>query len=146
MAGRRDAPAARARPAHPAEVLPKSGDRLLHSATVQHMETNHTTRPPRPYRLMVNLDAETRDALRAMSAASGVSQSYVAADALRLLVPMMRPVTDAIGKLREQPQQAMQEIAAHAELMGQQAKAVISEVRAAARRQPKAPPSSNTGG
>jgi len=92
---------------------------------------------------MVNLDTVTRDALRSLAFTSGSSQSGVAADALRLLVPMMAPVVNAMGKLREHPHAAMAELAAHAELVGIQAEGVIREVAELSR---SSPPSSNTGG
>lgn len=96
---------------------------------------------------MVNLDTETRDALRALAFSAHMSQSEVAADALRTLVPMLQPYMGAIGKLKEQPHIALAEMASHAELVTAQAKGFIREAKRTARQMaPKAPPSSNTGG
>jgi hypothetical protein len=96
---------------------------------------------------MVNLDTETRDALRSLAFTAGVSQSNVAADALRMLVPMMAPVVNAMAKVKQAPHQAMADLAAHAELVDMQAQKMLKDVRQAAREAvAKTPPSSNTGG
>lgn len=146
-------PAAAARAAGPATGRQSAGRTgvVLRSqtATLQHMDAPQAplARVPRPHRVMVNIDTETRDALRALAFTVGESQSQVAADALRLLVPMMKPVASAIGKLKEHPHAAMAELAAHAELVSQQTKQVLRDVKRTARQMaPKAPPSSNTGG
>lgn len=95
---------------------------------------------------MVNLDDETREALRAMAYAAGVSQSQVAADALRLLVPTIAPITKAMAHLRTSPQRAMAELASHAAIVEEQALAAIREAKRLGAGGRKAPPSSNTGG
>lgn len=96
---------------------------------------------------MVNLDTETRDALRALAFSARMSQSEVAADALRSLLPIMEPFMGAIGKLKEQPHLALAEMAMHAETVAAQAKGMIRDAKRSARQaRPKTPPSSNTGG
>lgn len=115
---------------------------------MQHMDAQQhpPTRTPRPHRLMVNLDTETRDALRSLAFTAGVSQSNVAADALRMLVPMMAPVINAIAKAKEQPHVAMAELVAQAELVETLAKGALRDARGLSKGLGKAPPSSNTGG
>lgn len=105
---------------------------------------NTPPKVPRPYRLMVNIDAETYEGLRALSAVSGMSRSAVAADALRMLMPTLEPLVRAIGKLRTEPHRAMAELAQSAEVAGEYARETIEEVRRMSGGVP--PPSSNTGG
>jgi len=116
-----------------------------HCATLQHMSTLNTprTRPLRPRRVMVNLDQDTYQAMRALAYAGEMSLSSVAAEALRLLVPTIRPVVEAMAELRTAPVLAMEKLSLHAEAVAHMADQVVVGLR---KQQRPAPPSSNTGG
>jgi hypothetical protein len=98
--------------------------------------------PPRPHRVIINVDADTREALRALAYASGLSLSAVAAETLRMLLPTIRPVMEAIGELRTAPGQAMEKLSAHAQDLADLAQATVEEIRASSALRP---PSCNTG-
>lgn len=124
----------------------QSGLRVLqHCATLQHMSTLNTpplTRPLRPRRVMINIDVDTWQALHALAYASESSLSLVASEVLRLLVPTVQPVVEAMAELRTAPRVAMEKLSLHAEAVAHMADEVVDEMRKQRR---ATPPSSNTG-
>ena len=98
---------------------------------------------PRPHRLVVNVDTETRDTLRALAFASGQSVSFVSAECLSLLSPTLRPVVEAMAKLKTAPAEAMADLSRHAGVLVELAEAAVNDARSLGM---PVPPSSNTGG
>jgi hypothetical protein len=92
---------------------------------------------------MVNVDAETAEALRSLAFVAGMSRSAVAADALRMLLPTIAPVLQAIGKARTEPHEALAKLAELAKFSADQAELMLEDIRL---ERQKLPPSSNTGG
>lgn len=101
------------------------------------------SRRPRPHRINVNIDDETLQTLRALAYAGGTSMSSTAADALMLLLPVLRPAVESMEKLRTAPVEAMERLSLHAEHVAALADGAVREIRAL---RGLAPPSSNTGG
>lgn len=107
-----------------------------------HIPPTHGYRA-RPHRVNVNIDDETLQTLRALAYASGTSMSGTASDALRLLLPVLRPVVESMERLRTAPIEAMERLSTHAEHVAAMADDAVREIRAL---KGLAPPSSNTGG
>lgn len=121
--------------------------RTVHrSDTVQHMDTHNPpqSRRARPHRIVVNVDTDTLQALRVLAFAGETSMSSVASEALRMLLPTLRPVIEAMAEIRTAPAAAMEKLSTHAEAVADLAHRAVSDIRKA--RGKPAPPSSNTGG
>lgn len=86
----------------------------------------------RPHRLIVNLDAETFEGIKALAAVSGMSRSATAAMALEALVPMVRPIVAAMAVARSAPGAALEKLSQHAAMVAEQSDAMLKEIRAAA--------------
>lgn len=112
------------------------------SDTLHHMDAQFTPRPPRPHRIVINVDAETLQALKALAYAGDTSVSSVSAECLRMLLPTLRPVMESIAHLRTAPADALEKLSTHAEAVAVLAEQAVSEIRDA---RGLGPPSCNTG-
>lgn len=111
----------------------------MHTQDIPH------TRRARPHRIVVNVDSETLQGLRALAYAGETSLSFVASDALRLLLPTIRPVVEAMAEIRTAPAVAMEKLSLQADAVAEMARGVVHDMRSAQRCGPTLP-SSNTGG
>lgn len=93
----------------------------------------------RPHRLNVNIDAETLEALNVLSFASGMSRSSVASDVLRLLVPVVAPMLESIGRMRYEPGKVMERMAVQARMVAEATDAALAGARVST------PPPTNRG-
>jgi hypothetical protein len=109
------------------------------------MDSLNTPHSPRPHRVIINVDAETLDALRALAYSARMSVSAVGADCLRMLLPTLRPVMEAMAQMRTAPAQALEKLSAHAEDVARMAQEVVDGIKAEVAAE-HSPPLGNTGG